>query len=258
MSAFDLIFLGTCACDFSPKLKNEFKDKFDPDARRASSVLLNGKFLIDCGPHCCSSLEIINKNFSEISDIFFTHFHSDHFNEENVRKIALSRKEPLRLWARADAEIPEIENTEIIRMEKETVYKYGGMKITALEANHDETAFPQWLLFEKNRKKFLYALDGAWYMLNTYNFLKNSRLSLLVCDATVGDYEGDYRMAEHNSIPMIRLMLPSLKTAGIVDGKTEIVLSHLAPSLHKSHKETEKISSEFGAKTAFDGMKITI
>ena len=61
-------------------------------------------------------------------------------------------------------------------------------------------------------------------------------------------------MAEHNSIPMIRIMLPSLRTVGMIDGHTKIILSHLAPSLHKSHEETVKIADAFGATVAYDGM----
>ena len=46
-TALNIKFLGTCACDFSEKLKNEFKDSFGMDERWASSVLVNGKYLID-------------------------------------------------------------------------------------------------------------------------------------------------------------------------------------------------------------------
>ena len=46
------LFLGTCACDYSPKLKTEFADTFDFDARRSSAFLLNGRYLIDCGDTC--------------------------------------------------------------------------------------------------------------------------------------------------------------------------------------------------------------
>ena len=34
-------FLGTCACDYSDKLQNECKHRFDNDARRSSTVLIN-------------------------------------------------------------------------------------------------------------------------------------------------------------------------------------------------------------------------
>ena len=56
--SFDLLFLGTCACDFSPKLKTDLKDRFDENARRSSAVLMNGSFLIDAGVHLLESMRI--------------------------------------------------------------------------------------------------------------------------------------------------------------------------------------------------------
>ena len=259
MAGFSVEFLGTCACDFSPKLTGEFKDKFDLDARRASSVLVNGNILIDCGPHCCNSLDIIKKDYSEITDIFITHLHSDHFDIDNIKRIAKSKQEPLRLWIREDAAVPRMRNVRTHRMIRQAEYAVcGGITAVSLSANHDPRAFPQWILLKNGKKKMLYALDGAWFTTGTYNYLKKSHLDLIVADATVGDYEGDYRMAEHNSIPMIRLMLPSLKKTEIIGEKTKIILSHIAPSLHKPHSETEKIAAEFSATAAHDGMKIRI
>ena len=51
-------FLGTCAADFSPRLTGDCKNRFDRDARRASCALINGRYLLDCGPHCPDSLRI--------------------------------------------------------------------------------------------------------------------------------------------------------------------------------------------------------
>jgi rubrerythrin len=47
----ELLFLGTCARDFSPRLGGECRDCFDLDARRSSSALVDGRYLIDCGTH---------------------------------------------------------------------------------------------------------------------------------------------------------------------------------------------------------------
>ena len=74
----------------------------------------------------------------------------------------------------------------------------------------------------------------------------------------MGDYEGDYRIGEHNSIGMLRVMLPSLRTVNIIDGHTKVYFSHLAPSLHKSHTETEQIAKELGASVAYDGLEVEI
>lgn len=257
--SINLTFLGTSACDFSKKLQNECKDRFDKDARRASSMLINGKYLVDAGMHILDSLRIANVPKDNITDIFVTHLHRDHFDPENVANIAAGRPEKLRLWLRGDADIPEIPNVEIKSMENFTNYNTeGGFTVTGLPANHDPDTCPRHLLFEKDGKKLLYALDGAWFLNDSYYFLKNKNLDMLVLDATCGDYEGDYRMAEHNSIPMIRLMLPSLKNFGVINDATAVYLSHLAPSLHKPHDETVELVKKDGLKVAYDGLTVTL
>jgi hypothetical protein len=65
-------------------------------------------------------------------------------------------------------------------------------------------------------------------------------------------------MGEHNSIPMIKVMLPSLKTWGVIDENTETYISHLAQSLHAPHEETEKICASFGVKVAYDGLRVQV
>ena len=144
-------------------------------------------------------------------------------------------------------------------MKKGTEYTVDeNVKVTGLLANHSEKVSPQHLLFEVGGKKIFYALDGAWFITETYNALKNANLDFLVLDCTCGDYLGDYRIAEHNSIPMIRLMLPSLKKWGVITEKTKIYVSHLAPSLHKSHEETVEILQKDGVFVAYDGLSLQV
>lgn len=258
MPTFSLTFLGTCADDFSKKLQNECKDCFDKDARRASCALIDGHILIDAGPHVLDSLRIAGVEKAQITDLFITHLHSDHFCPENIAKIAAARPEKLRLFVRYDAEIPELPNTEVIKMNNFEEYKTEGFAVTGLPANHDGESCPRWLLFEKDGKKLLYATDGAWILNDTYYYLKDSQLSTLVMDCTCGDKEGEYRIGEHNTLPMIRLMLPSFKTFGIVNENTQVFLTHLAPSIHKPHAEIEKALENESLTVACDGLNITI
>lgn len=257
--AFSLLFLGTCAADYSPLLKTDYKDCFDKNARRSSCVLLNGQMLIDCGEHSLDSLRIAKIPYSQITDILLTHLHADHYNAEHIRRIAEGRESALRVWVREDAVVPDIPHVEWRKMQLKTRYEMtNGLALTGYIANHDQNVFPQHLLFEKDGKKFLYACDGGWFMTETYNALKNVKLSLLVLDGTCGDYEGEWRMAEHNSIPMIRLMLPSLKNWGVIDENTQKYISHLAPSLHLPHEQTVEIVSKMDLKVAYDGLEIEI
>ena len=140
----ELLFLGTCACDFTDRLENEFKDKFDKDERRASSLLINGRYLIDCGMHILDSLRIAGVDASKITDVFITHLHDDHFNEENIGKIAKESATPLKIWVKSGAKALEIDDAEIIYMRPFEKYKISEeLTITGMDANHDPEAYPQ-------------------------------------------------------------------------------------------------------------------
>ncbi len=254
-----LTFLGTCACDFSPKLETDFKDKFDKDARRSSALLIGDRYLIDCGVHILDELRIAGSDAAKITDIFVTHLHCDHYNIEHVRSIARSGDRPLRLWVREGAEIPDSEGVEIIYMHQFERYRVSeDVCVTGMPANHEDTVFPQHFIFEADEKKIFYGCDGGWLLNETYNYMRKRAFDLMVLDCTVGDYVGDFRLGEHNSIPMIRLMLPSFKTTEIITEKTKIYFSHLAPSLHASHEETASIAAEMGCLVAYDGLGITL
>lgn len=258
MRKYDFIFLGTCAADFSrDKLATELKNRFDKNTRRASCAIFNGRYMLDCGPHALDSLAIARIDISAITDLFFTHLHSDHFNAENVQAIANAKKQPLRIWVREDAKFPALDNIEIHTMPDCTAVAVGdGLTVTGLRANHDQNSFPQFLLFDIEGEKMLYATDGAWFINTTYYHLRNAKLKMLVLDCTSGDYEGDYRLGEHNSIPMLKIMIPSLKTWGAVDEETQVYATHLAQTLHVSHEETEKILAPYGVKVAYDGLRV--
>ena len=255
----DILFLGTCACDYSPLLQTTYKDAFDKNARRSSCALINGRYLIDCGYHCLEELRIAKIDLAQITDIFVTHFHSDHYNVECISQIAKASERTLRVWVRAGANVIAISNVEWKLMGKGIEYTVDeNVKVTGLLANHNESVFPQHILLDVAGKKIFYALDGAWFLHETYYALKNTNLDLLVLDCTCGDYEGDYRIGEHNSIPMIRLMLPSLKKWGAITEKTQVYASHLAPSLHKSHEETVEILQKDGVYVAYDGLSLQL
>ena len=81
---------------------------------------------------------------------------------------------------------------------------------------------------------------------------------VMVLDATVGDYEGDYRVGEHNSIPMLRMMEKSFRTLEICDDKTLIVLDHIARTLHKPHDELCRQVQGDGYLPAYDGMRLSV
>ena len=60
-------------------------------------------------------------------------------------------------------------------------------------------------------------------------------------DATIGDgHDGDYRIFEHNSMPMLRIMVSTLRNTGILRPDAPVFMTHLARTLHKNQAEVEK------------------
>ena len=57
---------------------------------------------------------------------------------------------------------------------------------------------------------------------------------------------------------MIKLMLPSFKSWGIINDKTEVYISHIAPSLHEPHRQIVDNLKDYGIKVAYDGLGITL
>ena len=255
----EILFLGTCACDFSKRLEEDLRFEFDKDVRRSSAMLIDNRFLVDLGPHTVNALKTAKIDPCAITDLFITHTHRDHYDPSGINELARLTSSKLRVWASEEADLHALSGVEIIQMKKLTEYTPDvGISVTGLYANHDPNTSPQHLYFCINGKKVFYGCDGAWLLNRTYYFLKDKKLDLCVLDCTTGDYEGDFRMGEHNSIPMLRVMLPSLRTFNVITPDTKVYFSHLAPSLHASHADTERIAAEIGASVAYDGLTLYI
>ncbi len=211
--------------------------------------------MIDCGPHALNSLSVCGVSLYDITDIIITHSHCDHLCIESVNKIAACGG--VRLWLRDGNNLNGCD-AQIIYMNLFESYNIDNLTVIGVPANHDQSAFPQHLLISDGDKKLFYALDGAWILNETVSFIKELKLNTIVLDATVGDYNGDYRLGEHNSIPMIRLMIDSMRTLEIINENTNIILSHIACCLHKPHIETQLILDKDNLVAAYDGLEINV
>ena len=193
-----------------------------------------------------------------MTHLLLTHLHCDHYDADNVARLAAACPAPLQIYLREGACLPEIPHAELHFVKPTERFSVGDFTVTALPANHDPKAFPLHYAIERDGKRLFYGTDGAWYLTETYNFLQNKQFDCFVFDGTVGDYEGDYRLCEHNSIPMIRLMLASLRKRGVFAEDAMLFLTHIAPSLHKPHDETAELLQKDGLLLAYDGLRAII
>lgn len=250
----NILFLGTGAADFSPLLETEFKNKLDNNARRSSAILIDDTILIDCGPHTYDSFQIQGLDCSKVTDLLLTHFHDDHYNPDNIAKLAKHCAHPLRMWYHADSTPEPIENVEFHPVKPLETFKTDTFQAVALPANHTE--FPLHYDIEVGDVKLFYGCDGAWLLNDTFYAMMKRNYNCMILDGTVGDYNGDYRLGEHNSIPMIRLMAESFRTQNVIAPNGTLCISHLARTLHKPHEETAASLAKEGYIVAYDGMML--
>ena len=241
-----LHFLGTGAADWNGM--NEHGE-----CRRFTSTLIDGCLLIDVNPDV---LSMIDK--AAVRAVIFTHSHRDHFNPEALRALAPCAVYAHESWA------DEItgEGLSVFPLKiGEDVILPTGHTITPMPANHStEKKYEQPLhyLVEKDGTRILYATDGASLLNQEHHIIGNKVLHAAVFDATIGDgFDGDYRVFEHNSIDMVRLMTATLIKQGRLAQDAPVFLTHMARTLHGTQAEIEaKLEKPLIA--CYDGMKAEI
>ena len=258
-----ILFLGTGAADWPRDYPRDGLAK--GEHRGNSSIVVNRRILIDCGPTVPEAARQFGVDADRLTDLLVTHTHGDHFDTDAIRAIVGARpaETPLRIWAHPAAleRVPEMEGLRRCPFAVGHTQEIAGMQVTALGANHvvegsDEEALHY--LFETAGQRFLYATDGAWLLKPTWLQLREGQLDLIIWDATNGETEGDWRIFEHNSIHMIRLMTQTLRKQNVLRPGSQIVLTHMARTLCAPHAELEERLRPQGLVPAYDGMRLQL
>lgn len=250
----EILFLGTGAADWF-KEENDFY-------RRHSAALLNGELMLDCGEHIFDFAKSFGneKLYDTVTDILITHSHRDHFRPESVLKLAENKKIRVGCDRVIMSEIGEHPNIEFVVFKPFETKLMGKYEVTPLLANHqividgDACAF-HYIIKTPDGKKVFYGLDGAWFLRPSWEEMKKHKFDVMVLDCTVGD-SNDWRLCEHNTVPMLRMLVEGIHMENMIAENGVIVASHLARTLHKPHEETKEILKKAGMLTAYDGMKL--
>lgn len=261
------LFLGSGAADWDTgKYPIDKQVLLSGAYRGQSSILVNSQILIDCGETVPKALDIFNIDIDKITDIVITHTHGDHFNVESLQKIQSQKKKPnkMNLWIEYNAasyfKTLERDSGCIVHpvrcFEK---FSINGIEITPVEANHQAKTKEQCLhyIFTIGDKSFLYALDGGWLTIRTWNLLKKRKLDAIIWDATWGA-DDSHCIFSHNSTSSIHLMKKQLFRDQVLNAESKIILSHLAQNFHIRHENLVKNMEAEMIITAYDGAEYSI
>jgi len=220
-----ITFLGTGAADW---IFSEHKNI--EGVRRNSSLLVDDCLLIDPGPDVPNALLTFGKKASEIKYIINTHQHQDHFDESTVQGLSGAQFYPM---ASGDE------------------MKLGKYTVFALPANHATCDGAVHFIITDGEKRLFYGLDGAWLTYAEVSAIKKNGIDLAVFDATVGEAMGDFRIFEHNDLHMVLDIKSSLDKY-----IKRVFISHMARTLHTTHRELAALMKPHGIEVAFDGCEV--
>lgn len=265
-------FLGTAASEGIPSLfctcalcKKSIQIG-GKDIRTRTSAMIDEDLKIDFPPD--SFLHMIHHklDYEKVKDVLFTHSHSDHlYAEDLVARLpgyAQASDHVIRLYG----------NQTVIEKCQETLDLNGGVQgkfelreIIAFEqltltsslaiplpAFHDskEACFIYYI--EKEEKKILYGHDSGWFPEETFEWLKDKELDLVILECTLGQNPGDPK--GHMNVKNVLATQAWLKKTGIIDKTSKVVVTHFSHNANLTHEELCNIFSPHGIMTAYDGM----
>lgn len=234
-------FIGTGAADY-PKHSDA------PEKRRFTSTLIDNSLLIDGTDSIIDDLDTV-KN---VPAMIFTHSHADHFDKAFKDQVCPMESFCEKSWA---------DECEAKPLTPYVPFETAGFRILPLPANHStsrKSEQPLIYILEKDGERVLYATDGAWLLNGAYHAIKNGEaLDAAIFDGTVGDQlPNDWRVFEHNTLPMVRNMKRALAGAKLLKEDAPVIVTHLARTLHPDQKTLEENEKKLGNELiiAYDGM----
>ena len=279
-------FLGSGAAGWDPKWLDA-----NPHTRRPSSVLLDGRVLIDFIP---TGFDMLPEGCRP-EVLFQTHSHGDHYNPAAAVKSGVRRVYVQESWASAAreeiaaaAKRLSLPPPEVVALPFAQAVEECGLRFTGVPANHSTSRVTDGVLertslylVEKGATRLLYATDtggipgDAARMLgvdphitngNYERFAKSGSfvaepkpLTAIIMEATNGDSDADFRMFVHSSVQTVARTVEVLRQNGRYappPGQCAYI-THLG--LKYRDWPSEKIDAELpsGIRAAHDGFETT-
>ena len=213
--------------------------------------LLDRENLIDCGPDFVAAVMRHGVDISGLKNVFLTHTHKDHFCPSNAGLIEMSRTHqrfPVSLFLSEMAYRSVARKYELLKDEFPTDDAIaalrkgivqlrpvlisqpfsGGYEVLAVNTTHKasqtETAINY--RFQRNGKFLLYACDTGYYIEESLEFLKNSRLDFLILEGTWGS-RTDRDPTSHLNGPAYIEQLDIFAKYDIIRDDTLIFCTHI-------------------------------
>lgn len=244
------------------------------DLRTRSCFRLDEKIMIDAGADFVSQAMKYNEDTFNVEHILYTHTHSDHYNHtvpwlrsvaqemknENILNIYFSEEGIRKLDEVYKGEEAELDNVRFHALEYYKTYDIDGYKVTSLKGNHGtdiEKTSANYLFEFPDGRVLFYALDSGYYFEETFDYLKNVKLDILISECTFPIE--NMGIDVHMGLTEERENLNRLLSQGTIDENTAVYLTHIC-GVGMTHDELveywKKENMKCKITVAYDGLSI--
>lgn len=235
------------------------------DVRTRCSALIDGRIKIDFGPDSLYQIHRDRLDAREWEALVFTHSHDDHFARSELQyflfPFSSETEMPFPIYAN-ESICNQIRETypdwpfELVQTRSFEAFSLVDYQLTPIRAHHMDDEDAQNLIFQKDGKTLLYATDtGKWFD-ETWDFLRNWRLDLLVIECTNGaafsDYDG------HLGVGTLGDVLERLRQQGTLDSQTPVVSTHHSHNGDATYADLQGLLAPLGVTAGYDGLQVSV
>lgn len=265
-------FLGTAATEGIPalfcncRICQYARANQDKELRTRSSVLIDDKIKIDFPPDTLYHSIKYGIKFRELSAIFITHGHYDHFAFEELRYsgsnfVKRDRHEKLKIFMPEDClskfKDEDCCNLELLPIKAYQVIEIDNYKITAVPAVHGDGQYISLnYIVESDEDSIFYACDTGYYEESFWdNFPKTGNISKLIMDCSIGCKK--FYCKNHMNIYDNLKFFDKLKSKNLLADDCRSCITHFSHNGGQTHEEMTEFLKDKNIIVAYDGMVLS-
>lgn len=263
--------LGTGASDGIPaffgdsEVSRYARKNGGKDLRSRAAAIVDQGLKIDLPPDTFMQMTRDRLDPNDWTALLFTHSHDDHcaISELQYALFPFTDREFLHYPIYANAMICDLIHArypqwplEIVETRSFCPFVAAGYGVIPFKANHKEDEDSQNFLVQKDGRTLAYATDtGIWFE-ETWEFLQDYRLDLLVIECTEGFNPTTYH--GHIDIPQLIGMVERLKMQGTLTSESQVFTTHHSHLGGATHAQLEEALAPHGIVPGFDGQVIEV
>lgn len=291
----NVTFLGTGAAEGVPPIfgRNahftDLRRRGGPDIRTRSSIRLGARYQIDFTPDIFSQMLSTGLDTFDLEHLLITHTDHDHFQLEGVVSKEMPRDtngKPLHLYLSPLAArwleralpvlLPGFAQSAERRAAFETKYpvhvldyfseaEVGDLQVSTLKGNHKGLEADEWsvnyLITRRDGTRLLYASDTGYYGEDTWEYLQDAAVDLLIMECTFGGRrDRDAYPFGHLHCESFVHMLERMQRIGAIHDRSAVYATHINPDQGLDHESLQSWfhNSPFPqVRIAYDGLQLS-